>query len=96
MGLPTGKPPKSPESTRLASLPDQDSPAIASKRNRICGRRRSGSWNRRPAAPAATELAMPPAVTLEMAKGFALYMMQAVMNGRTDALIDLAKSNLWR
>ena len=43
-----------------------------------------------------TELAMPPAVTVEMAKGFSLYMMKAVMNGRTDEVIDLAESNLWR
>ena len=43
-----------------------------------------------------TELAMPPAVTAEMAKGFTLYMVKAVMSGRTDALIDLAKTNLWR
>jgi pyruvate dehydrogenase (quinone) len=43
-----------------------------------------------------SELAMPPAVTLEMAKGFSLYMLRAVMNGRADEVIDLAKSNLWR
>jgi pyruvate dehydrogenase (quinone) len=43
-----------------------------------------------------TELAMPPAVTLEMAKGFTLYMVKAVMNGRGDEVIDLARSNLWR
>jgi pyruvate dehydrogenase (quinone) len=43
-----------------------------------------------------TELAMPPAVTLEMAKGFSLYMLRAVMSGRTDEVIDLARSNLWR
>jgi pyruvate dehydrogenase (quinone) len=43
-----------------------------------------------------TELAMPPAVTLEMAKGFTLYMVKAVMIGRGDELIDLARSNLWR
>jgi pyruvate dehydrogenase (quinone) len=43
-----------------------------------------------------TELAMPPAITLEMAKGFTLYMVKAVMNGRADELVDLAKSNLWR
>jgi pyruvate dehydrogenase (quinone) len=43
-----------------------------------------------------TELAMPPAVTLEMAKGFTLYMVKAVMSGRGDELIDLARSNLWR
>jgi pyruvate dehydrogenase (quinone) len=43
-----------------------------------------------------TELAMPPAVTLEMAKGFTLYMVKAVMSGRGDELLDLAKTNLWR
>jgi len=43
-----------------------------------------------------TELAIPPAVTVDMAKGFTLYMVKAVINGRTDELIDLAKSNLWR
>ncbi|HUA26806.1 MAG TPA: ubiquinone-dependent pyruvate dehydrogenase [Steroidobacteraceae bacterium] len=43
-----------------------------------------------------TELAMPPSVTLEMAKGFSLYMVKAIMNGRTDEIIDLAKTNLWR
>jgi pyruvate dehydrogenase (quinone) len=43
-----------------------------------------------------TELAMPPAVTMEMAKGFTLYMVKAVMSGRGDELIDLARTNLWR
>jgi pyruvate dehydrogenase (quinone) len=43
-----------------------------------------------------TELAMPPSVTLEMAKGFTLYMVKAVMSGRTDEVIDLARTNLWR
>jgi pyruvate dehydrogenase (quinone) len=43
-----------------------------------------------------TELAMPPSITAEMAKGFSLYMLQAVMNGRADEIVDLAKSNLWR
>jgi pyruvate dehydrogenase (quinone) len=43
-----------------------------------------------------TELAMPPSVTLEMAKGFTLYMVKAVMSGRGDELIDLARTNLWR
>jgi pyruvate dehydrogenase (quinone) len=42
-----------------------------------------------------TELAMPPAVTLEMAKGFTLFMLKAVMSGRVDELVDLARSNLW-
>jgi pyruvate dehydrogenase (quinone) len=43
-----------------------------------------------------TELAMPPAITAEMAKGFTLYMVKAVMSGRGDELIDLARTNLWR
>jgi pyruvate dehydrogenase (quinone) len=43
-----------------------------------------------------TELAMPPSITLEMAKGFTLYMVKAVIGGRTDEVIDLAKTNLWR
>jgi pyruvate dehydrogenase (quinone) len=43
-----------------------------------------------------SELAMPPAVTTEMAKGFTLYMVKAVMSGRGDELLDLARTNLWR
>jgi pyruvate dehydrogenase (quinone) len=43
-----------------------------------------------------TELAMPPSITMEMAKGFSLYMVRAIMNGRTDEIVDLAKTNLWR
>jgi pyruvate dehydrogenase (quinone) len=43
-----------------------------------------------------TELAMPPSITVEMAKGFSLYMVKAIMNGRADEVIDLAKTNLWR
>ena len=42
------------------------------------------------------ELAMPPAITAEMAKGFTLFMMKAVLSGRADEVIDLARSNLWR
>jgi pyruvate dehydrogenase (quinone) len=42
------------------------------------------------------ELAIPPKITTEMAKGFTLYMLKAVMGGRTDAVLDLARTNLWR
>ena len=42
------------------------------------------------------ELAMPPSITVEMAKGFTLFMMKAVMSGRGDEIVDLAKTNLWR
>jgi hypothetical protein len=40
-----------------------------------------------------TVLPIPPAITAEMAKGFTLWMMKAVFNGRGD--VDLAISNLW-
>jgi pyruvate dehydrogenase (quinone) len=43
-----------------------------------------------------TELAMPPSITMEMAKGFTLYMVKAVMSGRGDEVMDLARTNLWR
>jgi pyruvate dehydrogenase (quinone) len=43
-----------------------------------------------------TELLMPPSITFEMAKGFTLYMMKAIMSGRGDEVVDLAETNLWR
>jgi pyruvate dehydrogenase (quinone) len=43
-----------------------------------------------------TELAVPPSINVDMAKGFSLYMVKAIMSGRTDEVIDLAKTNLWR
>ncbi len=43
-----------------------------------------------------SELAMPPSITFEMAKGFTLFMVKAIMSGRGDEIIDLAKTNLWR
>jgi pyruvate dehydrogenase (quinone) len=43
-----------------------------------------------------TELSMPPSITLEMAKGFTLFMLKAVLSGRGDEVVDLAKTNLWR
>lgn len=42
------------------------------------------------------ELAMPPKITTEMAKGFTLYMVKAVLNGRADEVVELAKTNLLR
>ncbi len=42
------------------------------------------------------ELSMPPKVTAEMAKGFTLYMLKAVMSGRGDEVFELARSNLLR
>jgi pyruvate dehydrogenase (quinone) len=42
------------------------------------------------------ELSMPPTITAEQVKGFSLYMIRAVLSGRGDEVIDLAKSNLFR
>ncbi|MGA3240475.1 MAG: ubiquinone-dependent pyruvate dehydrogenase [Bryobacteraceae bacterium] len=42
------------------------------------------------------ELSMPPKITLEMAKGFSLFMVKAVMNGRANEVLDIAVTNLWR
>jgi pyruvate dehydrogenase (quinone) len=42
------------------------------------------------------ELSMPPTITYEQAKGFSLFMMKAVLNGRADEIIDLANVNLLR
>jgi pyruvate dehydrogenase (quinone) len=40
------------------------------------------------------ELSMPPEITAGQAMGFSLYMIRAVLNGRGDEVIDLAKTNL--
>ena len=42
------------------------------------------------------ELAMPPTIKPEQMIGFSLYMMKAVLNGRGDEILDLAKTNLFR
>ncbi|GAA5152866.1 ubiquinone-dependent pyruvate dehydrogenase [Microbacterium pseudoresistens] len=41
------------------------------------------------------ELSMPPAISAEQVKGFALYAIRTVLSGRGDELLDLAKAN-WR
>ncbi len=42
------------------------------------------------------ELAMPPATTLAEAKGFSLWLLKAVLDGRATEVIDLARTNLVR
>jgi len=42
------------------------------------------------------ELSMPPTITAEQVKGFSLYMIKAVLDGRGTRLLDLAKTNLLR
>jgi hypothetical protein len=62
----------------------------------------SGGWceeriftksKRKKTATGACVAAMPPACPL--ANGFTLYILEAVMNGRGDELVDLAVSNMW-
>jgi pyruvate dehydrogenase (quinone) len=40
------------------------------------------------------ELSMPPSISASQALGFGLYLTEAVLNGRGDEIIDLAKTNL--
>jgi hypothetical protein len=42
-----------------------------------------------------TELAMPTSVALEK-RGFTLYMVKAVSSRRTNEVVDLARTKLWR
>ena len=42
------------------------------------------------------ELLIPPSIKLAEIKGFTLYMIKAVLNGRGDEIVDLAKTNLFR
>lgn len=40
------------------------------------------------------ELVMPPRIQIEQAKGFSLYMLKAIMNGRGDEIVELGRTNL--
>ncbi len=42
------------------------------------------------------ELLIPPNLNYEVVKGFTLYMIRAVLNGKGDEVVDLAKTNLFR
>ena len=42
------------------------------------------------------ELSMPPTITVDQIKGFSLFMIKAVLDGRGSEIIDLAKTNLVR
>jgi pyruvate dehydrogenase (quinone) len=42
------------------------------------------------------ELSVPPTITAEQVKGFSLFTLKAVLSGRGDEIIDLAKVNLFR
>jgi pyruvate dehydrogenase (quinone) len=43
-----------------------------------------------------SELAMPPKVTAALASGFTLFMVKALLNGKADEVVELARTNLWR
>ncbi len=43
---------------------------------------------------AKSELSMPPTIGVEQMKGFSLWVLRAIMSGRGDAVLDLAKTNL--
>jgi len=42
------------------------------------------------------ELSIPPTITAAQAAGFGLFMLKAVLSGRGDEIVDLAKVNLFR
>jgi pyruvate dehydrogenase (quinone) len=42
------------------------------------------------------ELSMPPTITIDQIKGFGLFMIKAVLDGRGNEIVDLAKVNLRR
>src|ERR1019366_2736613 len=42
------------------------------------------------------ELAMPPSLKLDQIVDFNLYLIRAILNGRGDEIIDLARTNLFR
>jgi pyruvate dehydrogenase (quinone) len=42
------------------------------------------------------ELALPPSIKMDEMLGFSLYMIKAVLNGRGDEIIDLARTNIFR
>jgi pyruvate dehydrogenase (quinone) len=42
------------------------------------------------------ELALPPKTTTEQVKGFGIYLAKAILNGRGDEIVELARTNLWR
>ena len=42
------------------------------------------------------ELALPPKTTLEQAKGFGIYLARAIISGRGDEIVELARTNIFR
>jgi len=42
------------------------------------------------------ELSMPPHIEMEQAKGFSLFILKAILNGRGDEIVDLVRTNVLR
>jgi pyruvate dehydrogenase (quinone) len=42
------------------------------------------------------ELSMPPTITVDQAKGLGLFMLRAVLSGRGEEIVDLARVNVFR
>jgi len=42
------------------------------------------------------ELSMPPTITAEQVKGFSLFALKAVLSGRGEEILDLARVNVFR
>jgi pyruvate dehydrogenase (quinone) len=42
------------------------------------------------------ELAMPPKITTALAAGFTLFMVKALLDGKAEEVVELARTNLWR
>ena len=42
------------------------------------------------------ELTLPPKTTMEQAKGFGIYLARAILSGRGDEVVELARTNLFR
>jgi pyruvate dehydrogenase (quinone) len=40
------------------------------------------------------ELSLPPSIDFEQAKGFGIYLVKAMLNGRGNEILDLAKTNI--
>jgi pyruvate dehydrogenase (quinone) len=40
------------------------------------------------------ELSMPPSIDFEQAKGFGIYLLKTILNGRGNEILDLVKTNV--
>jgi pyruvate dehydrogenase (quinone) len=62
----------------------------------MIGTRQGDALGKQTVAVRRRELAMPPTISLEQMTGFGIFMIKAVLSGRGDEIVDLAKTNLLR